>query len=57
MDIREMRHEYAAGRLRRESLDPDPYEQFNEWFQHAQSTGAADVNAMSLATAGADGRP
>ncbi|MHC8509353.1 MAG: pyridoxamine 5'-phosphate oxidase [Rhodospirillales bacterium] len=34
-----------------------PFEQFQAWFAEAEAAEPRDPNAMSLATAGADGRP
>ena len=52
-----LRHEYVAQGLRRSDLDPDPVKQFGTWFTAALESGIRDVNAMSLATASADGKP
>jgi pyridoxamine 5'-phosphate oxidase len=38
-------------------LDPDPHVQFELWFAEATEAGVRHPEAMSLATAGADGRP
>src|SRR2546430_2341717 len=51
------RYEHAAKGLRRSDLDPDPIKQFGNWFTAAIEAGIRDVNAMSLATAGADAKP
>jgi pyridoxamine 5'-phosphate oxidase len=51
------RYEHAGQGLRRRDLDPDPIKQFSNWFTAAIEAGIRDVNAMSLATAGADGKP
>ena len=51
------RYEHAPQGLRRRDLDPDPIKQFGNWFTAAIEAGIRDVNAMSLATAGRDGRP
>src|SRR5262249_38704221 len=51
------RYEHAAKGLRRSDLHRDPIKQFGNWFTAAIEAGIRDVNAMSLATAGADGRP
>jgi pyridoxamine 5'-phosphate oxidase len=51
------RYEHAAVGLRRRDLDPDPIKQFSNWFTAAIEAGIRDVNAMSLATAGRDGKP
>ncbi len=57
MNLGDLRKEYGAGELRRADLDPDPFVQFARWFADAQTCGAiAEPNAMTLATAGADGR-
>jgi pyridoxamine 5'-phosphate oxidase len=50
-------YEHAATGLRRRDLDPDPVKQFANWFTAAIEAGIRDVNAMSLATAGGDGKP
>jgi pyridoxamine 5'-phosphate oxidase len=51
------RYEHAARGLRRRDLDPDPIKQFSNWFTAAIEAEIRDVNAMSLATAGRDGKP
>jgi len=40
-----------------QDLDPDPVIQFGRWFAEAQAQGVPQSEAMSLATAGPDGRP
>jgi pyridoxamine 5'-phosphate oxidase len=37
-------------------MDANPFVVFGEWFDEACAAGVPEVNAMSLATAGADGR-
>ena len=49
-------YEHGASVLRRRDLDPDPVKQFANWFTAAIEAGIRDVNAMSLATAGRDGK-
>ena len=39
------------------NLPPDPFALFRDWYDQARSAPIAKPNAMSLATAGADGRP
>jgi pyridoxamine 5'-phosphate oxidase len=51
------RYEHAGKGLRRRDLNSDPIKQFGNWFTAAIEAGIRDVNAMSLATAGADARP
>lgn len=43
--------------LREVVIHPDPFEQFRLWFDDAVAAGAPEANAMTLATATADGRP
>ncbi len=38
-------------------LDPDPIEQFRQWFDDALKLDLPDANAMALATVGEDGKP
>ncbi|MDQ6623317.1 MAG: pyridoxamine 5'-phosphate oxidase [Verrucomicrobiota bacterium] len=57
MNIAALRHDYVAHGLRRADLDPDPIRQFENWFAEAAAAEIRDVNAMSLATSGADGTP
>src|SRR4029077_21137346 len=51
------RYEHVGKGMRRSDLDPNPVRQFGNWFTAAIEAGIHDVNAMSLATAGRDGRP
>ena len=55
MDISNLRREFTHTGLSRETLDPDPLRQFEQWFQQAEQAGLDQPNAMSLATAAADG--
>ena len=57
MDIKGLRKEYANPVLTREMLDPDPYRQFERWFEQTCVAGLSEPNAMTLATVGADGQP
>ncbi len=52
-----MRAEYGKTPLRRENLRADPAAQFEAWFGDAIDAQLTEPNAMSLATADADGRP
>jgi pyridoxamine 5'-phosphate oxidase len=56
-DPKPTRYEHAAHGLRRRDLDPDPIKQFSNWFTAAIEAGIRDVNSMSLATVGQDGKP
>ena len=42
--------------LRRCDLAPDPLQQFDRWFREAREADQPEPEAMSLATAGSDGR-
>ena len=57
LNIAALRHDYVAHGLRRADLNPDPIKQFAQWFGEAAAANIRDVNAMTLATATADGTP
>jgi len=57
MNIAEMRAEYASVGIKPETLKPDPVEQFTVWFEQACQAQIVEPNAMSLATAWANGQP
>jgi len=52
-----MRREYDRPALREEDLAVDPLDQFTVWLREACAANLIEPNAMSLATAWADGRP
>jgi pyridoxamine 5'-phosphate oxidase len=56
-DLAALRQEYCAHGLSRRDLDPDPIKQFAVWFTAAIETGIPEVNAVTLATVSAEGRP
>lgn len=55
MDLSDLRREYQHQGLHRKDLNPDPVQQFDDWFNEAQQTTIKDPSAMSLATASARG--
>ncbi len=57
MDISDIRTEYVKYGLQRADLKDNPLDQFTIWFSQAQAAAVPEVNAMSLATADAQGRP
>jgi pyridoxamine 5'-phosphate oxidase len=57
MDIKGLRKEYTNPVLSRDMMDPDPFRQFEQWFDEACRAGLAEPNAMTLATVGEDGQP
>ncbi|MEO5798394.1 MAG: pyridoxamine 5'-phosphate oxidase [Gemmatimonadales bacterium] len=57
MKISDLRRDYARAALDEASTSLDPIEQFGRWFDDAQRADLLEVNAMTLATADAGGRP
>ena len=57
MNIAELRREYAMASLDVADVDRDPLAQFRRWFADAQRAEIREPNAMTLATASADGQP
>ena len=56
-NLADLRQEYALAGLDEEGVAQDPFEQFERWFEEARSAGVIEPNAMTLATADADGFP
>ena len=52
-----MREEYKKSALRKSDVSPDPFEQFDKWFDDALKHNSYMANAMTLATTSEDGRP
>jgi len=52
-----LREEYESQGLSESDLAADPFVQFHTWFGQAVAAGVPQPNAMTLATATADGRP
>jgi pyridoxamine 5'-phosphate oxidase len=57
MSLSDLRQEYRLHGLNEEDVDPDPFKQFAVWFEQAQAFNGVEANAMTLATASADGEP
>ncbi|MCK5791897.1 MAG: pyridoxamine 5'-phosphate oxidase [Ketobacter sp.] len=57
MDISDMRREFESAGLQRETLNDNPVQQFETWFQDARTAGLLEPNAMSLATVDEHGQP
>lgn len=57
MNLSELRRDYAREALDEASTAANPLEQFARWFDEAQKADLLEVNAMTLATANANGRP
>lgn len=57
MELPDLRQDYHRAALDEREIAPDPIAQFVIWFEEAVSSGLPEPNAMTLATATADGRP
>lgn len=57
MNTADLRREYALASLDVRDVNADPLAQFAKWFHEAQNAQLREPNAMTLATATADGRP
>ena len=55
--LHQMRQEYAAGSLNETNMPQNPMEVFNVWLDFAINSGLTEPNAMTVATATADGKP
>lgn len=55
--IRNLRREYALADLVEAEVAADPFAQFGRWFAEALSADLREPNAMTVATAAADGTP
>jgi pyridoxamine 5'-phosphate oxidase len=57
MSLADLRRDYMLHGLREADVDPDPIRQFGVWFEEARAAVTIEVNAMTLATVSAEGRP
>ena len=55
--IADIRKEYKLQTLSEDDILKDPFAQFGKWWQEAMNAGIEEPNAMTLATATADGMP
>src|SRR4028118_766400 len=55
--IADIRKEYKLQSLEEDQVDSDPFKQFGKWWNEAVSASIDEANAMTLATASADGVP
>jgi pyridoxamine 5'-phosphate oxidase len=51
-----LRDKWMADGLARDALDPNPFRQFEHWFEQAINSGIPEPNAFSLATVDANGQ-
>ena len=56
LNLQDLRVDYGRDPLREDAINPNPLEQFRQWFQEASEAGIAEPNAMSLATSDSFGR-
>jgi pyridoxamine 5'-phosphate oxidase len=57
MKIADLRQEYMRERLDEAGVAADPFDQFSRWFDEAVKVEHPMLNAMTLATVSAEGRP
>ena len=57
MDLKHYRQEYELKILTEESVNPNPFKQFAEWFEEAREYEILEPNAMSLCTVDGNGQP
>jgi len=57
MSIADLRNEYARAALDETHADADPIRQFAHWWDEAMKSQLPEPNAMTVATADANGRP
>lgn len=55
--IASIRKEYKLQQLDEQDMSPDPFHQFDNWWQEALKSEILEPNAMTLCTASADGVP
>jgi pyridoxamine 5'-phosphate oxidase len=56
-DLAALRRDYALAQLDESHVFEDPYRQFAKWWEEALASEILEPNAMTLATATADGTP
>ncbi|GAB5521878.1 MAG: pyridoxamine 5'-phosphate oxidase [Rhodothermales bacterium] len=57
LNLADLRKEYTQRGLHEDDASARPFEQFERWFTEAQQANFGEANAMTLATATADGQP
>jgi len=57
MSLADLRRDYARARLDEADVSHDPLVEFARWFAEAQDAQVPEPNAMTLATASAEGAP
>ena len=57
ISVADLRRDYTLEGLREVDAGPDPFQQFQKWFDQALADRLTEPNAMTLATATQDGKP
>jgi len=57
ISVADLRKDYTLQGLQEKNADPNPFRQFQLWFDQALAAQIAEPNAMTLATATSDGKP
>ncbi|KAM3108061.1 pyridoxamine 5'-phosphate oxidase [Phormidesmis sp. 146-33] len=57
MSIADLRKDYTLRALTEQDVDPDPFRQFQQWFDQAVAAQLLEPNAMTIATASKEGIP
>ncbi|MBK8554275.1 MAG: pyridoxamine 5'-phosphate oxidase [Lewinellaceae bacterium] len=57
IDIAALRRSYSLESLSKNDVDPNPFTQFDRWFEEALNSALPEPNAMTLATADSKGQP
>jgi pyridoxamine 5'-phosphate oxidase len=55
--VHALRKDYGQDSLNESDVAPDPFDQFNAWFEQALAAEVNEPNAMNVATVDAEGRP
>lgn len=55
--IADIRKDYKLQSLSEKEVFPDPFHQFEKWWKESLAANIDEINAMTLATASADGMP
>lgn len=57
VSVADLRKDYHLEGLREADTNPNPFQQFQTWFDQVLAAGLPEPNAMTLATATKDGKP
>ena len=57
LDVSDMREDYQQSALKMELVEPDPFRQFESWFEAVKKANLPEPNAMVLSTATTEGKP